>query len=41
MDAEEILKRGEGVAVDVSRVFMQPGTYMRLWTSSKDRPHQK
>lgn len=36
MDTEEMLKRSEGVAVDVSRVFMQPGTYPSLWTSSKE-----
>lgn len=41
MDAEEMIKRADGVAVDVSRVFMQPGTYARLWTSAKDRPQQK
>jgi len=40
MDPEEMLKRSEGVAVDVSRVFMQPGTYPQLWTSSKEQ-HQK
>lgn len=37
MDSEEMVKRGEGVAVDVSRVFMQPGTYPSLWTSSKEQ----
>ncbi len=36
MDADEMLKRNEGVAVDVNRVFMQPGTYPSLWTSAKD-----
>ena len=36
MDAEEIVKRSEGIAVDVSRVFMRPGTYPALWTSSKE-----
>ena len=41
MDAEEMAKRSEGVAVDVSRVFMRPGTYLRLWSSSKDRTQQK
>jgi len=41
MDSEEMLKRTEGVAVDVSRVFMQPGTYMRLWSSGKERRQQK
>ena len=41
MDASEILKRSEGIAVDVSRVFMRPGTYARLWTSAKEKPQQK
>ncbi len=40
MDPEEMLKRSEGVAVDVSRVFMQPGTYPSLWTSSKVQPQK-
>jgi H/ACA ribonucleoprotein complex subunit 4 len=34
MDAEEIMKRSEGFAIDVSRVFMAPGTYEKGWTSS-------
>ncbi len=33
MDSEEIMKRAEGFAVDVSRVFMRPGTYAKGWTS--------
>jgi H/ACA ribonucleoprotein complex subunit 4 len=33
MDAEEIMKRAEGFAIDVSRVFMAPGTYEKGWTS--------
>ena len=37
MDPEEMMKRNEGIAVDVSRVFMQPGTYPSLWTSSKEQ----
>lgn len=37
MDPEEMMKRSEGIAVDVSRVFMQPGTYPSLWTSSKEQ----
>lgn len=41
MDPEEMLKRNEGLAVDVSRVFMKPGTYMRLWSSSRDKAQQK
>jgi len=36
MDSIEMMKRNEGVAVDVSRVFMRPGTYPSLWTSSKE-----
>ena len=35
MDAEEIVKRSEGFAVDVSRVFMQTGTYTKVWGGSK------
>ena len=35
MDAEEMIKRQEGFAVDVSRVLMIPGTYTRVWGSSK------
>lgn len=36
MDAEEVMKRSEGFAVDVSRVFMSPGTYEKGWTSSEE-----
>ena len=36
MDAEEMMKRQEGFAVDVSRVLMLPGTYARVWGSSKE-----
>ncbi len=36
MDADEIMKRAEGFAVDVSRVFMQPGTYEKGWTTSEE-----
>ncbi|OGS41742.1 MAG: tRNA pseudouridine(55) synthase TruB [Euryarchaeota archaeon RBG_16_62_10] len=35
MDADEIMKRREGIAVDVSRVLMPTGTYMRQWSVSK------
>lgn len=35
MDSQEIMKRSEGIAVDVSRVFMPAGTYMRVWGSAK------
>lgn len=41
MDATEIMKRSEGLAVDVYRVLMAPGTYPRSWSSSKDTPQQK
>lgn len=33
MDSDEIMKRSEGFAIDVSRVFMKPGTYAKGWTS--------
>jgi len=33
MDAGEIMKRTEGFAVDVSRVFMARGTYDKVWGS--------
>jgi H/ACA ribonucleoprotein complex subunit 4 len=35
MDADEILKKQEGFAIDVSRVLMLPGTYARVWGSSR------
>lgn len=35
MTSDEIMKRSEGFAVDVSRVLMQPGTYERSWKSSR------
>ncbi|MCU0859568.1 MAG: RNA-guided pseudouridylation complex pseudouridine synthase subunit Cbf5 [Thermoplasmata archaeon] len=35
MDAEEMLARSEGLAVDVSRVLMERGTYQKVWKSSK------
>lgn len=34
MDPQEMLKRSEGVAVNVSRVLMPAGTYTKMWTSS-------
>lgn len=37
MDSDEIMKRSEGFAVDVSRVLMPRGTYTRMWTSPSDR----
>ena len=33
MDSDEVMKRSEGFAIDVSRVFMRPGTYEKGWTS--------
>ncbi len=41
MDAEEVMKRSEGIAVDVYRVLMAPETYPRSWSSSKEAPQQK
>ena len=41
MDSEEIMKRSEGFAVDVSRVFMPTGTYLRSWSSSAQEDQQK
>lgn len=38
MDSHEMLKRSEGVAVAVSRVLMQPGTYTKMWASSSSGP---
>lgn len=36
MDAQEMMKRQEGFAVDVSRVLMPRGTYARVWKSPKE-----
>jgi H/ACA ribonucleoprotein complex subunit 4 len=36
MDAHEMIKRSEGFAVDVSRVFMPTGTYRRQWGGSRE-----
>lgn len=36
MDAQEIMKRNEGFAVDISRVFMATGTYEKAWSSSRE-----
>jgi hypothetical protein len=33
MASDEIMKRSEGFAIDISRVFMSPGTYKKGWTS--------
>ncbi|MFY9606187.1 MAG: RNA-guided pseudouridylation complex pseudouridine synthase subunit Cbf5 [Thermoplasmata archaeon] len=41
MDSEEVMKRSEGFAVDVSRVFMPTGTYLRSWSSSAHEDQQK
>lgn len=35
MDAEEMMKRNDGFAVDISRVLMTPGTYARVWGGSQ------
>ncbi len=35
MDAEEMIARSEGFAVEVSRVLMERGTYQKVWKSSK------
>lgn len=36
MDADEMMKKQEGFAVDVSRVLMLTGTYARVWGSSRE-----
>lgn len=36
MDADEIMSRAEGFAIDVSRVFMPTGTYAKGWTSPEE-----
>lgn len=36
MASDEVMRRSEGFAVDVSRVFMRPGTYEKGWTSSEE-----
>jgi H/ACA ribonucleoprotein complex subunit 4 len=41
MDSGEVMKRSEGIAIDVYRGLMAPGTYPRSWSSSKDAPQQK
>jgi H/ACA ribonucleoprotein complex subunit 4 len=41
MDSEEVMKRSEGFAVDISRVFMPTGTYARSWGSSAQENQQK
>lgn len=33
MDAKEILSKKDGVATNLERVFMKPGTYPRIWSS--------
>ena len=37
MDSQEIMKRAEGFAVNVSRVLMQRGTYTKMWSSAADK----
>jgi len=41
MTSEEMMKRSEGFAVDVSRVLMQTGTYASVWKGAGERPQQK
>ncbi len=36
MDADEMMKKQEGFAVDVSRVLMLTGTYARVWGTSRE-----
>lgn len=38
MPAEEMIKRQEGLAVDVSRVLMPAGTYASVWGGSRQAP---
>jgi len=41
MTSDEIMKRSEGFAVDVSRVLMQTGTYASVWKTAGERAQQK
>lgn len=41
MAADEIIKRQEGLAIDVSRVLMPAGTYASVWGGSKQSDQQK
>lgn len=41
MTSDEIMKRSEGFAVDVSRVLMPTGTYASVWKTAGERPQQK
>ncbi len=41
MSADEIMRRSEGFAVDVSRVLMPTGTYASVWKGAGDRSQQK
>jgi len=36
-NTKEILKAEDGVAVDVERVLMEPGTYPRMWKKNKNK----
>jgi len=41
MTADEIVKRQEGFAIDISRVLMPAGTYASVWGGSKQSDQQK
>ncbi|MBN1677061.1 MAG: RNA-guided pseudouridylation complex pseudouridine synthase subunit Cbf5 [Candidatus Thermoplasmatota archaeon] len=41
MTSEEMMRRSEGFAVDVSRVLMPTGTYASVWKSAAERSQQK
>jgi len=36
MSSEEMLQSSKGIAVNVTRVFMEPGTYPRMWKRRKE-----
>lgn len=41
MSSEEMMRRSEGFAVDVSRVLMPTGTYASVWKGAGERAQQK
>lgn len=41
MSSDEMMRRSEGFAVDVSRVLMQTGTYASVWKGAGERAQQK
>ncbi len=41
MTSEEMMRRSEGFAVDVSRVLMPTGTYASVWKGAGERAQQK